>query len=229
MKVEIWSDITCPSCYTGKRKFEEALANFEHKDSIEIIYKSFELAPGFETNPSIKLPQFLAEMHKVSLVQADSMIAQVEASAKEVGLNFNLRIAIPANSIKAHLISHLAKKHNLQEQAEEKFLNAYFTKGKNIDDNDVLLEIATGIGLNKEDARATLTDNKSLNAVKSDIAEAKARKINSIPHFLFNSSTSISGAQESKTFIDTLNKSFNDWSNQKPSDAAVCEIGKPCL
>ena len=109
MKVEIWSDVTCTHCYTAKRKFESALSQFKNRDKLEIIWRSFELAPGLKTDPNKFLPRFLQELQGISLEQAHEMIDHVTDSVKEVGLEYNLNKAIPANSFNAHRLSHFAK------------------------------------------------------------------------------------------------------------------------
>src|SRR4051794_32325287 len=119
MKIEIWSDITCTHCYTAKRKLEKALMDFSRPDDIEIIWRSFELAPGLKTNPDKHLPQFLTELQGITMDKALELIGQVSEMARQVGLKYNLTSTIPANSIKAHRLSHLARTNRLQEKAEE--------------------------------------------------------------------------------------------------------------
>src|SRR5580765_1227921 len=147
MKVEIWSDVTCTHCYTAKRQFERALSQFKNSDKIEIIWRSFELAPEFKTDPDKFLPAFLQELRGISLDQAQDMIDHVTNAAKGVGLEYNLNKAIPANSFNAHRLSHFAKAMGVQDKMEERMFKAYFLEGKNIDDIPSLTELAKEIGL----------------------------------------------------------------------------------
>jgi predicted DsbA family dithiol-disulfide isomerase len=113
MKVEIWSDVMCPFCYIGKRRFEDALQQFEHKDAIEIEWKSFQLNPDLETDPTININQYLADKKGWTIDHAQQMNDHVTKMAAEAGLTYNLDKAVVANSFKAHRFSHLAKSHGL--------------------------------------------------------------------------------------------------------------------
>ena len=119
MKVEIWSDIMCPFCYIGKRKFETALSQFNHASDVKIVWKSFLLSPDMKTAPDKNIHQFLAEHKDISIEQARNLNNQVALSAQQNGLVYNFDKTIPANSFNAHRLSHLAKQHGLQEDAEE--------------------------------------------------------------------------------------------------------------
>ena len=131
MKVEIWSDVMCPFCYIGKRRFEAALLKFEHKDEVEIIWKSFQLNPHMKTDPEKNINQYLAEIKGWTLDQAESMNERVTQMAKAEGLHYDFDKAIVANSFDAHRLIQLAKTHNKGDEAEERLFKAYFSEGKN--------------------------------------------------------------------------------------------------
>jgi predicted DsbA family dithiol-disulfide isomerase len=234
MMVEIWSDVTCPFCYTGKRKFESALSQFKDSANIEIVWKSFELAPGLKTDPNKKLPQFLAELKGTSLEQAEGMTDHVSNSAKQDGLVYNLKKAIPANSFNAHRLSHLAKHHDLQDKAEENLLKAYFTDGKNIDDIPTLIEIGREVGLDTMEIRYVLESNQYADEVRQDILEAQRAGVRGVPFFVFNGKLKVSGAQNSNAFLEALEKAFAEWRNENPESGSViadgpfCKIGEDC-
>ncbi len=228
MKVEIWSDVTCPSCYTGKRKFEAGLAKFKYKNSIEVIWKSFELAPTLETNPTVRLPGFLAELKSVSLAEAQGMIGQVTSSARAAGLEFNLNESIPANSFNAHRLSQLAKKHGLQNKAEEILFKAYFVDGKNIDDLSTLQKVANDIGLDEAEVNAVLSSTEYADAVRRDIYEAAERGINSVPYFLFDGKLAVTGAQQSAVFLEALQQSFTAWQSENAMAGLIAMDGQSC-
>src|SRR6478609_8966005 len=112
MKVEIWSDVMCPFCYIGKRKFEQALQQFDNKDKVEVTWKSFQLDPEMTTQPDKNTHQYLAERKGWTLDYAKQVSQQVTGMAKDVGLNYNFDKSVVANSFNAHRVSHLAKKYN---------------------------------------------------------------------------------------------------------------------
>lgn len=234
MKVEIWSDVTCPFCYIGKRKFEGALSQFKNAGSIEIIWKSFELAPGFKTEPIKDMYRFLAEHNGISLEQVKAMSSQLAGTAKEAGLQYNLDRAIPANSFNAHRLSHLAKHHHLQDEAEERLFKAYFTEGKNIDDIPTLIQLGKEIGLDTTEVKNVLESNQYADEVRQDIAEAQKAGVKSVPHFAFNGKPAISGAQDSKAFLEKLETAFTEWQSEKSltdftvTDGQACKIGEVC-
>ena len=130
MKVEIWSDIVCPFCYIGKRRFEHALAKVPGARPIKIEWKSFQLSPGIKTDPAINIHQYLA-MHKgVSVQEAERMNDYVTKMAAEVGLTYRFDLAVPANTFHAHRLLHYAKTQGKQSETKERLMQAYFTEGK---------------------------------------------------------------------------------------------------
>lgn len=210
MNVEIWSDVMCPFCYIGKRKFEKALEQFPHKDDIKIIWKSFQLDPTTVTDPSLNTIENLRLKKGWSKEQAAETIAHVTNIAKQVGLNFNFDKAVVANSYDAHRLSHLAKKYNLQNELEEKLFLAYFTEGKNTADYETLLQIAIEIGLDKTEVSAVLKDNSFANDVLKDVEQAQQIGVKGVPFFVINHKYAISGAQESDTFSQALHKAYDE-------------------
>ncbi len=218
MKVEIWSDVMCPFCYIGKRRFESALQNFEHKDEIEIEWKSFQLNPNIETDPSINIDQYLADIKGFSIDHARSLNAQVTQMAAEAGLTYNFDKAIVANSFNAHRFSHFAKSKSKGIEAEEQLFKAYFTDGKNIDDHATLIELGKQIGLDATELKQTLDSNTYADDVKHDIAQAQQLGIQGVPFFVMNNKYGVSGAQAVPVFEQTLQKAYTEWQqeNHKP-------------
>jgi predicted DsbA family dithiol-disulfide isomerase len=228
MKVEIWSDVMCPFCYIGKRRFEAAMQQFEERDEIEVEWKSFQLNPYMETNQDININEYLAEIKGWSLDDARSMNDHVTQMAAEVGLTYDFDKAILANSFKAHRFSHLAKKHDLGEAAEEALFKAYFTDGKNIDDDATLTELGISIGLNAEDVKQALESDAFAADVKHDISEAQRLTIQGVPFFVLNSKYGISGAQAVPVFSQTLEKSFTEWQQENTKPALTVIEGESC-
>ena len=211
MKVEIWSDVMCPFCYIGKRRFENALGQFKHDDEIEIEWRSFQLNPDLETDPEININDYLAEAKGWSPEQARQMNRRVTDMASEEGLTYNMDQAVVANSFDAHRLVQYAKTENRGDAAEERLFEAYFSQGKNIDDRDTLVSIGQDIGLDPENCRSVLQSDQFANAVKHDIETARGMNIRGVPFFLFNRKFGVSGAQETDTFLKALKQSWNDW------------------
>jgi len=234
MKIEIWSDVTCTHCYIAKRKFEMALAQFKDRDKIEIVWRSFELAHGFVTDPKKVLPDFLRELRGISMEQVQAEVDHVTNSAREVGLEYNLNKAIPANSFNAHRLSQFARARGLQGEMEERMCKAYFIEGKNIDDIPTLEKLAKEIGLDEPEVITVLRSTRYTDEVNSDLFEAKRTGIASVPRYVFNSNTKVSGVQDSKVYLEILEKEFATWkamnfrSGSTMMDGQSCKIGEVC-
>lgn len=214
MKVEIWSDVMCPFCYIGKRKFEKALDQFPHKDKVEIIWKSFQLNPALKTEPGKNINQYLAEVKGWPLEYAQQMNDRVTNMAKEVGLTYNFDKAVVANSFDAHRFSHLAKNHGLQDKAEERLFSAYFTEGKNTADHNTLVQLGADIGLDPTEVRQMLDSNDFAEKVNNDIYEAHQIGVRGVPFFLIGNKYAVSGAQESVTFLQGLNLGWEEFESK---------------
>ena len=206
MKVEIWSDVMCPFCYIGKRKFESALEQFPGKGNVEIRWRSFQLAPDLKTDPGISAHEYLAEKKGWTLDYSLDVHNQMTATARGIGLEYNFDKAIPANSFKAHRLSHLAVKHDLQNAAEERLFAAYFTEGLNIDDDETLLRLGKEIGLPGDEIVAMLESDLYADNVQEDIYIAQQIGVRGVPFFVFDNKYTVSGAQPSEVFSGVLEK-----------------------
>lgn len=228
MKVEIWSDVMCPFCYIGKRKFEAALAQFPNKDRVELIWKSFQLAPDLKTQPDKNIHQFLAEHKGMSLEQAKSMNDHVTDLAKQVGLVYDFDRSIVANSFNAHRFSHFAKQYGKQNEAKELLFRSYFTDGKNIDDQLTLIQLAEEVGLDTTALKTALENGSYADEVKADIHEAQQVGVRGVPFFLFDRKFAVSGAQEISVFAKTLNKAFDEWKKENNEVEVEVIRGSTC-
>lgn len=216
MKVEIWSDVVCPFCYIGKRKFEAALEKFAGKDRVEVEWKSFELQPGIATDTSRSVVDMLAAKYGMSTAQAQATQDRVTATAKDVGLDYHLDRTFPTNTLNAHRMIHFAKAQGKQYAAKEALLYAYFTEGKNVDDQATLLAIGATIGLDTAALRTALEDGSYADDVRHDILEAQQLGVRGVPFFVFDRKYAVSGAQDTQVFTSTLDKAFGEWASNNP-------------
>lgn len=205
MKVEIWSDVMCPFCYIGKRRFEKALES-EGIDKAEVIYRSFLLDPELETDPNKNVTQHLADKKNISLEEAQKMNAYVTQMAAEEGLNYNLENAVVANSRNAHRLLHYAKSKGKQVEFKEALLKSYFEEGKNIDNLVTLLEIGEGVGLNSDEINSVYNSADFTEDVIEDIQRAQQIGVRGVPFFVFNEKFALSGAQPLDTFKQAIQK-----------------------
>jgi len=210
MKVEIWSDVVCPFCYIGKRKFEKALNAFANKEQVEIVWKSFQLDPTTKANPGKSVTESLAEKKGWTLEQSRQINQQVTGMAKEVGLDYQMEKAVIANTFDAHRLSHLAAEKGLQDQMEERLFAAYFTEGKDIGDKDTLVALAQEVGLDATEAAEVLKTDAYSDKVQADIYEAQQVGVRGVPFFVFDSKYAVSGAQPSDVFTQVLSKVWEE-------------------
>lgn len=234
MQVEVWSDVMCPFCYIGKRKFEHALAASSQGNEIELVWKSFQLNPDITANDSKDYLAYLQQKKGFSEQQTKDMLANVTQMAKEVGLDFHFEKAIVANSFNAHRLSHLAKKHNLQNEMEEALFIAHFIEGKDINDTETLTAMAVSLGIDASEVAKTINSAAFADAVKTDQDEAQQIGVGGVPFFVFNRKYAISGAQDEKVFANTIEKAFAEWKKEKGNqkleviDGKVCRPGGEC-
>lgn len=234
MTVEIWSDIMCPFCYIGKRKFEAALAQFPHKEQINIVWKSFQLNPDMKSEPGKSTIQHLSEVKGWSLEEARRITSQVTGMAREVGLTYDFDKAVVANSWDAHRLIQLAKKHGLGDAAEEVLFRAYFTEGRDTADHATLLDLGKSIGLDGGEVTAMLQSDQFGQAVEQDIYEAQQVGVRGVPFFVLNRKYAVSGAQAPETFLGALQTAWPEWEKAQPvlaelqADGPVCAPGEVC-
>lgn len=208
IKVDIWSDVQCPWCYIGKRKFEAGVKEFGRP--VEIEYHSFELAPDtpvdFEGTPK----EYLAERKGLSPEQVDVMLERVTGIAASVGLNYDYDSIKQTNMIKAHELLHLAKAHGKQIEMKERLLKAYFEEGKHVGKIENLADLAAEVGLDRAEVVDALASETYLPAVKADMAQAQAYGISGVPFYVIDGKYGISGAQDPSTFAAALTEASHN-------------------
>ena len=216
MKVEIWSDVMCPFCYIGKRKFEQALERFPHRDNVQVTWKSFQLDPAIKSGHGRSVNEYLAERKGWSLDQARKMNDHVTQSAKGVGLDYDFDKAVVANSFDAHRLVQLAKTKGLDGAVEENLFKAYFTEGKDIADRETLAKIGAEAGLDETEIRATLQGDAFAAEVHRDILESRQIGVQGVPFFVVDRKYAVSGAQDSATFLKVLEQALHPSSGRAP-------------
>tara|TARA_Y100000814_G_scaffold268443_1_gene223411 strand:+ start:4037 stop:4690 length:654 start_codon:yes stop_codon:yes gene_type:complete len=202
IKVDIWSDVQCPWCYIGKRKFEAAAAAFDGE--VEVEYHSFELAPDTPVDYDGTPAQYLAERKGLPMPQVEQMIQRVTDIAASVGLEYHYEHVHQTNTIKAHELLHLAKEHGRQAEMKEALLKAYFVDGGHVGRIPDLADLAADLGFDRDQVVDALESERYLPAVKADVAQAAAYGISGVPFFVFEERYGVSGAQDTTVFADVL-------------------------
>ncbi len=210
MRVEIWSDIACPWCYVGKRRFESALADFAHRDEITVTWRSFELDPHAPRQHDEAQPVLLARKYRTSVEQARAMNARMTEAAASEGLDFRLDDVKVGNTFDAHRLLHFAAAHNLREQLAERLFAAYLGEGASLGDTETLVALATDVGLDAIAVRAMLTETEFSDAVRADEAEAQAIGVSGVPFFVLDRRYGVSGAQSPAVLLSALQQAWNE-------------------
>lgn len=228
MQVEIWSDVVCPWCYIGKRRFESALRRFEHRDDVAVTYRSFELDPGAPPVRSESTTAHLAAKYGISEAEARSMNDRVTEIAAAEGLDYRLDEARPGNTFDAHRLLHLAAARGLQGAVKERFMAAYFSEGAPIGDHEALTRLATEAGLDAAEVAAVLSGDAHADDVRADQAQARTFGISGVPFFVVDRTYGVSGAQPAEVLLQVLDKA---WAERAPltvvesADSTACDDG----
>ena len=204
MKIEIWSDVICPWCYIGKRRFEMALANFAQRDGVQVIWRSFELDTQAPRQRPGTLVEMLARKYGVSPQEAAAMNARVTGVAREVGLEYHLENARPGNTFDAHRLLHFAASRQMGDRANERVMHAYFSEALPVGDRAALSRLASEFGIAESDALAMLESDVYSDAVRADEARAASFGISGVPFFVFDEKSGVSGAQPVEVFVEAL-------------------------
>ena len=213
MKIEIWSDILCPFCYIGKRRLEKALATFPHAGAVEVQWRSFELDPTADPAPGENQYARLARKYGQTEAWARQTSANMVQMAAEEGLAFDFDQLVPANSLNAHRLVHLAARHGRQDAAKERLFKAYLEEGLNINDDAVLTRLGAELELSAAEVTELLASNEFEQQVRQDEYEAQQIGVRGVPYFVFDDKYAVSGAQPAELFKEVLQKA---WAAARP-------------
>jgi predicted DsbA family dithiol-disulfide isomerase len=205
MQIEIWSDVVCPFCYLGKRRLEQALADFPGRDEVEIAWKSFQLHPDMRRAPGQSLEKYLMERKGWSLAQIQSIHERLARTGAEAGLEYRFDKAVVADTFDAHRLIQAAQAEGKGTAMEDRLFRAYFAEGKDIADGKTLEALAAEAGLAPAAAAAVVADKSAFaDVVRGDIEEAEKLGVNGVPFFVFDRRFAVSGAQDVETFRRAL-------------------------
>lgn len=208
IKVDIWSDIACPWCFIGKRKFEAAVAS--SGIPVEVEYHSFELSPDTPVEFDGHHEAFLAAKMGVSPEQAKAMGARVTGIAESVGLHYDYDKLQTTNTVLGHQAIHYAKAHGMQLEMKERLLKAYFEEGRHVGRVPELADLAAEIGLDRDDVVRSLEAGEYLDAVRADVALAGELGIRGVPFFVIDGRYGVSGAQPVEAYEQALHQAWEE-------------------
>ena len=206
MHVEIWSDIACPWCYVGKRRFEAALAAFEHRDDVRVTWRSFELDPDAAAERGGERAERLAAKYGMTREQAIEMQDRLAAVAAGDGLDVRFDAVRDGSTFDAHRLVHLAAAHGAQDAMKERLMRAHFTDGELVSDPAVLARLAEETGLPSDEVAELLAGDRLADAVREDERTAAALGIHAVPFFVVDRAVAASGAQPPEVLGELLRR-----------------------
>ncbi|ERK67629.1 DsbA-like protein [Leifsonia aquatica ATCC 14665] len=213
IKIDIWSDIACPWCYIGKRKFEAGTGLFagagDGRD-VEVEYHSFELSPDTPVDFDGSEVDFLAGHKGIPAEQVGQMLERVGGIASSVGLDYDFDNLKHTNTVKAHELLHFAKAHGKQLELAERLFKAYFVEGGHVGRIEDLADLAAEVGLDRAEAVAALESEQYLADVREDQRTATEFGINGVPFFVIDGKYGVSGAQDASTFAQVLEQVWGE-------------------
>jgi len=210
MLVDIWSDVVCPWCYLGKRRFEAALDRFEHRDAVEVHWHSFELDPQAGPSSGVAGAERLAAKYGMDVEEARARHAQLEEAAGAEGLEYHLDRTRGGNTFDAHRLHQLAIDRGLSDAVMERLMRAYFTDSEAIDDHAVLLRLVTEAGLDADEASAVLDSDRYAEEVRADEHTAARIGVRGVPFFVLGRRFGVSGAQSPEILLEALQKAWSE-------------------
>jgi len=212
MKLEVWSDVVCPWCYVGKRNLELALEGFEHRDQVDVVYRSYELDPGAPPEREGTYEERLSRKYGVPVGQARAMIARIVDAGAQVGLDFRFDLARAGNTFDAHRLIKLGG-----EPVKERLMRAYFTEGEPIGDRETLVRLAVDAGLDEGEVRAVLDSDRYADAVRADEKAGVEHDITGVPFFAIDGKYGVAGAQPPEILRRVLERR---WAEARPPEVA---------
>jgi len=211
VKVDIWSDIACPWCFVGKRRFEKAVAAFaEDGGEVEVEYHSFELAPDTPVDFAGSEVDFLVQHKRMPAEQVTGMLGQMTEMAATEGLSYDFSALQHTNTVLAHQLLHLAKAQGRQLDMKERLLAAYFEEGRHVGRIEDLADLAAKIGLDRDAVMQALTAGTYAADVEADRDQAVDYGIGGVPFYVFDSRFAVSGAQEPGVFEQALRRAVTE-------------------
>ncbi len=204
IRVDIWSDVVCPWCYIGKRRFEAAAAELADELCVVSTYRPYQLDPAAPREPTPVLDAYSRKFGGPD--EARRIIDHVTSTAAADGIKFRMDIAQRANTFDAHRLLWLAGATDHQSALKEALMRAYFCDGRDIADREVLTKCAGEVGLDDEGVRGFLASNDGVAEVRAELRSAAELDVTAVPTFVVNGTWAIPGAQDPATFVQVLRR-----------------------
>ena len=208
LRVDIWSDLVCPWCYIGKRRFEKALATFGRRDDVDIVHRSFQLDPSMPKGQLFRHRDVLMRKYRMTEPEVGAAQARLERLAAEEGLEYHLAESRTGNTMDAHRLVHLGREQGVQDAVIERLFRAHFTENRSLFDDESLAALGAEAGL--AGVEAFLASERYADDVVADHRYANEIGVRGVPFFVLNGRLGVSGAQSVDVFTQALTRASND-------------------
>jgi predicted DsbA family dithiol-disulfide isomerase len=227
LRVDIWSDIVCPWCYIGKRRFEAALARFPNREAVNVTWRAFELDPSAPSvrDASVSYAHRLAKKYGLSVSESEAKLWQMTDLAAAEGLDFRFDRIQPGNTFGAHRVLHLAAERGVQDAVKERMLLGYMTDGEPIGNPDVVARMAAEAGLEVADVRSLLASDAYGRKVRADEQQARDLGIAGVPFFVFAERYAVAGAQPADVLLRVLERAWSEGAPPAFAEGVACGPG----
>lgn len=231
MKIELWSDFSCPFCYIAKRQLEAALEKFPHKEQVTITYRSYLLRPDAPKDIGKSMAEVLAERRGIAVEEARNNLGKIAEKAAMHGLTYHFDTLIPTNTFDAHRLTKFAETKGKDKDVTERLLDAYFRQSRHIGDVNTLMDIAVEAGLDRAETGKILNDATAFKAdVLADFDRAKEIGVRGVPYFLVNGKHTVVGSQMREKFLELLHQWWDEETGDKKHGSVLEEIvGEGCI
>jgi predicted DsbA family dithiol-disulfide isomerase len=210
MRIDIWSDLVCPWCYVGKRRFERGVAAFPHRDKLEVVHRAYLLYSSSPPRVTFDRRDMLMTKYRLTQDQADAMNVNMERIAAAEGLDYHLKGGVTGNTFDAHQVVYLARDRDMQDPVLERLYHAFFVEQRSIFAHESLVALGAEAGLDVRELERVLREGTYASAVEADLEEARAIQLNGVPFFLFDGRSAVSGAQPADVFSQALSQAWTD-------------------
>ena len=210
VRADIWSDLVCPWCYVGKRRFERALAVFPHTDDVEVVHRAYLLYSSSPRGTTFDRRDMLMSKYRLTQEQADAMNANMVRTAAAEELDYHLEGGVTGNTFDAHQVVLLGRDREMQDEVLERLYRAFFTEQRSIFDHASLAELGAEAGLDRDEVARVLREDTYAKAVEADVEEARAIGVSGVPFFVLDYRYGVSGAQPTDVFTEALTRAWND-------------------
>lgn len=235
LRIDIWSDIACPWCLIGKRRFERALSQLDFADQVEVLYHSFQLDPALPEHYDGTEAEYLAQHKQMPPEQVRQMLAQVTQVAAGEGLHYDFDHLVVANSRLGHRLLHGARAldasgttQGLQVRVKEALLVGHFEQGRDIGDVEQLVAMAVEAGMEDSSARTFLAESSLDMGIEVDIMTAEQYRISGVPFYVVGGKYGIAGAEAPEVFVQAITQAWTEMQQQEQPITLVGGSGEAC-